>query len=135
MMIMRNTNRLIDDFKSQTMNSVWKHLNHDVYIYCTDYNVVVLCLDCCGLSEEQTYEESETLSPLIMDEGCEPRVSVVWKLAETVRHIKASLQTTNPLVNVHGVLLTEANILNTYELDGLWNEHNVTVIDCLKRLK
>ena len=157
MMIMRNTNRLIDDFKSQTMNSVWKHLNamaanyavystrlnglspflkdHDVYIYCTDYNVVVLCLDCCGLSEEQTYEESETLSPLIMDEGCEPRVSVVWKLAETVRHIKDSLQKTNPLVNVHGVLLTEANILNTYELDGLWNEHNVTVIDCLKRLK
>lgn len=151
------TNRLIDDFKKQTMDTVWKHLDamatnyavysthlnglfpflkdYDVYLYCTDSNVVVVCLDCCGHNEEQTYEESESLSSLIFAEGCEPRVSVVWKLAEAVRHIKICLQSTNPSINVHGVLLTEANILNSYELSKLWNAHNVTVIDYLKRLK
>lgn len=157
MMIMQNTNRLIDDFTRQTIDSVWKHLDamatnyavysthlnglspflkdYDVYLYCTDSNVVILCLDCCGHCEEQTYKESESLSPLILATGCEPRVSVVWKLAEAVRHIKNCLQKTNSLINVHGVLLTEANILNAYELYKLWDEHHVTVIDYLKRLK
>lgn len=70
----------------------------------------------------------------LMAEGCEPRVSVVWRLAEAVRHIKCCLQETDSLVNVYGVLLTEADILNAYELYKLWDEHDVTVIDCPLRL-
>ena len=154
---MRNTNRLIDDFKRQTKDTVWKHLDamavnyavystplnslfpflkdFDVYLYCNDTNVVVMCLDCCGYGEEQTYEESEILSSLIFSFGCEPRVSVVWKLAETVHQIEKCLQEANASINVNGVLLTEANILNSYELRKMWAANNITVIDDLKRLK
>lgn len=160
---MQNTNRLIDDFKRQTMDTVWKHLDamasnyavysthlkglspfltdYDVYLYCNDTNVVIMCLDCCGHGDRQTYKESESLSSIILEEGCEPRISVVWKLSEAVCHIKNCLQSaqagTEPKfpINVYGVLLTEADILNAHELYSLWDDHSVTVIDCLNRLK
>ena len=157
MMIMRNTNRLIDDFKNQTKNTIWKHLdamavnyavfsthlnglspfltNNDVYLYCNDTNVVVLCLDCCGTSEEQVYEESETLSSILLSADQEPRESVVWKLKEAVRLTKIRLQNTVKDINVYGVLLTEAEILNSYELYKMWDANNIMVIDDLKRLK
>lgn len=156
-MIMRNKNRLIDDFKYHTGSSIWKFLNtlaanyavysthlngllpfmtaYDVYLYCCDTNVVILCLDCCGNSEEHTYEESKTLSPLILKDGEEPRVSVVWKLAEAVRHAKDCLRVKTPDINVFGVLLTEANIFNAADLYEMWHTHQVDVIDDLKRLK
>ena len=66
-MIMRNKNRLIDDFKYQTATTIWKHLDamaanyavystylkglspflkeYDVYLYCNDTNIVIMCLD------------------------------------------------------------------------------------------
>ena len=157
MMIMRNTNRLIDDFKNQTKNTIWKHLDamavnyavfsthlnglspfltdNDVYLYCNDTNVVILCLDCCGTSEEQVYEESETLSSILLSADQEPRESVVWKLKEAVRLTKIRLQNTVKDINVYGVLLTEAEILNSYELYKMWDANNIMVIDDLKRLK
>ena len=157
MMIMRNTNRLIDDFKNQTKNTIWKHLDamavnyavfsthlnglspfltdYDVYLYCNDTNVVILCLDCCGTSEEQVYEESETLSSILLSADQEPRESVVWKLKEAVRLTKIRLQNTVKDINVYGVLLTEAEILNSYELYKMWDMNNIMVIDGLKRLK
>ena len=157
MMIMRNTNRLIDDFKNQTKNTIWKHLDamavnyavysthlnglspfltdNDVYLYCNDTNVVILCLDCCGTSEEQVYEESETLSSILLSADQEPRESVVWKLKEAVRLTKIRLQNTVKDINVYGVLLTEAEILNSYELYKMWDMNNIMVIDGLKRLK
>ena len=157
MMIMRNTNRLIDDFKNQTKNTIWKHLDamavnyavysthlnglspfltdNDVYLYCNDTNVVILCLDCCGTSEEQVYEESETLSSILLSADQEPRESVVWKLKEAVRLTKIRLQNTVKDINVYGVLLTEAEILNSYELYKMWDANNIMVIDNLKHLK
>lgn len=157
MMIMRNSNRLIDDFKNQTKNTIWKHLDamavnyavysthlnglspfltdNDVYLYCNDTNVVILCLDCCGTSEEQVYEESETLSSILLSADQEPRESVVWKLKEAVRLTKIRLQNTVKDINVYGVLLTEAEILNSYELYKMWDANNIMVIDDLKRLK
>ena len=154
---MRNTNRLIDDFKRLTKDTVWKHLDamavnyavystplnqlfpllkdFDVYLYCNDTNMVVVCLESCGRGKAQTYEESEALSSLIFSPGCEPRVSVVWKLAETVRQIEKCLHDANKSINVHGVLLTEADITNSYELSKMWAAENITVIDSLKRLK
>ena len=156
-MIMRNKNRLIDDFKYQTATTIWKHLDamaanyavystylkglspflkeYDVYLYCNDTNIVIMCLDCCGHCEEQTYEESDTLSPLILTDGEEPRASVIWKLAEAVRFAKTCLKDKFPDINIYGLLLTEANILNAYNLYELWDKHNITVIDDLKRLK
>ena len=157
MMMMRNSNRLINDFKNQTKDSVWKHLDamaanyavfsthlnglspfltdYDVYLYCNDTNVVIVCLDCCGSGEEQVYEESEALSPMLMADGCEPRVSVVNKLAEAVRQTKEQLEDSAPEVNVYGVLLTEAEIVNSYALDAIWDAHHIMVIDELRRLK
>ena len=157
MLIMRNVNRLIDDFKNQTKTTVWKlldamaanyavystHLNgyspfltdYDVYLYCNETNMVIVCLDCCGHDEEHIYEESESLSSLILSDGYEPRTSTVWKLAEAVRLTKKHLQLSKPDMRVYGVLLTEAEILNSYGLDDMWDMHNVMVIDDLARLK
>ena len=156
-MIMQNTNRLINDFKDQSADTIWKFMNamavnytvysthlkglspfltdNDVYLYCNDTNVVIVCLDRCGNDDEQVYEESLTLSSMLFDDSQEPRVSMVWKLKEAVRLAKIRLQNTTPNVNVYGVLLTEAAILNKYELYRLWDANNVMVIDDLKRLR
>lgn len=157
MLIMLNVNRLIDDFKNQTKMTIWKHLDamaanyavysthmngyspfltdYDVYLYCNDTNMVIVCLDCCGHDEEHIYEESESLSSLILSDGYEPRTSMVWKLAEAVRLTKIHLQLSKPDMRVYGVLLTEAEILNSYGLDNMWDAHNLMVIDNLTRLK
>ena len=149
---MRKEYRLINDFKKQTQTTIWKHLDamavnyavfsshlkgfapfltdFDVYLYCDNSSMVVVCLDCCGHSDEQTYDESETLSPLILSDGYEPRISKVWKLAQTVRAINNRL-----MIPVYGVLITEAEITNAYELYEMWDSNNVTVIDYMKRLK
>ena len=149
---MRKEYRLINDFKKQTQTTIWKHLDamavnyavfsshlnglppfltdFDVYLYCDNSCMVVVCLDCCGHCEEQTYEESETLSPLILSDGHEPRVSKVWKLAQTVRAINNRL-----MIPVYGLLITEADITNAYELYDMWDSNNVTTIDYMKRLK
>jgi SpoVK/Ycf46/Vps4 family AAA+-type ATPase len=39
------------------------------------------------------------------------------------------------MIPVYGVLITEADITNAYELYELWDSNNVTVIDYMKRLK
>ena len=157
MLIMRNVNRLIEDFKNQTKTTVWKHLDamaanyavysthlngyspfltdYTIYMYCNNTNMVIVCLDCCGHDEEHIYEESDSLSSLILSDGHEPRTSTVWKLAEAVRLTKIHLQLSKPDMKVYGVLLTEAEILNSYGLDDMWDAHNVMVIDDLKRLK
>lgn len=157
MMIMKNANRLIDNFKKQAKYTIWKHMNnladndavysihlnglspylmeYDIYLYCNSTNMVVVCLDSCGHSEKQTYEESETFSPLILKNGCTPRVSIVYKLAKAVRLAKERLMKANPDINVYGVLLTEAEILNAFDLDDLWDQNNVMVIDGFTRLK
>ena len=157
MMIMRNSNRLINDFKNQAKDTVWKHLDamaanyavfsthlnglspfltdYDVYLYCNDTNLVILCLDCCGTSEDQVYNESDSLSPMLLADGYEPRVSVVYKLSKAVQLTREQLRNTTPEINVYGVLLTEAEILNSYELYRMWDVNNIMVIDELRRLK
>ena len=149
---MRKEYRLINDFKEQTRKTIWKHLDamavnyavysshlkglppyltdFDVYLYCDNSCMVVVCLDCCGYNNEQIYAESETLSPLIYSEEHEPRISKVWKLAQTVRSISNQL-----MIPVYGVLMTEADITNTYELYKMWDANDVKVIDYMKRLK
>ena len=157
MLIMRKANRLINDFRKQTKTTIWKHLDamaanyavysthlnglspflmdYDVYLYCDSTNVVIVCLDCCGHCDNNVYAESETLGSLILTKGYEPRFSTVWKLAEAVRLTKIHLQLSKLDMRVYGVLLTEAEILNSYGLDDMWNAHNVMVIDDLTRLK
>ena len=157
MWIMQNTNRLIDDFKNQTKTTIWKHLDamaanytvysthlngldpflteYDVYLYCNDTNVVVVCLDCCGNGDDQIYEESESLGVFTYEEGKEPRISVVRILAEAVKLIKEVFLGYDSGIKVYGVLLTEAEILNSYKLFKMWDAADVMVIDGLRRLK
>ena len=157
MWIMQNTNRLIDDFKNQTKTTIWKHLDamaanyvvysthlngldpflneYDVYLYCNETNVVVVCLDCCGNGYDQIYEESESLGLFTYNEGDEPRVSVVRRLAEAVKLIKETRLGYDSAIKVYGVLLTEAEILNSYKLQRLWDDADVMVIDGFRRLK
>ena len=154
---MQNTNRLIDDFKNQTKTTIWKHLDamaanyvvysthlngldpflneYDVYLYCNETNVVVVCLDCCGNGDDQIYEESESLGLFTYNEGDEPRVSVVRRLAEAVKLIKETRLGYDSAIKVYGVLLTEAEILNSYKLQKLWDDADVMVIDGFRRLK
>lgn len=154
---MQNTNRLIDDFKNQTKTTIWKHLDamaanyvvysthlngldpflneYDVYLYCNETNVVVVCLDCCGNGYDQIYEESESLGLFTYNEGDEPRVSVVRRLAEAVKLIKETRLGYDSAIKVYGVLLTEAEILNSYKLQRLWDDADVMVIDGFRRLK
>lgn len=157
MWIMQNTNRLIDDFKNQTKTTIWKHLDamaanytvysthlngldpflneYDVYLYCNDTNVVVVCLDCCGNGDDQIYEESESLGVFTYEEGKEPRISVVRRLAEAVKLIKEVFLGYDSGIKVYGVLLTEAEILNSYKLFKMWDAADVMVIDGFRRLK
>ena len=148
MWIMQNTNRLIDDFKNQDamaanytvysthLNGLDPFLNeYDVYLYCNDTNVVVVCLDCCGNGDDQIYEESESLGVFTYEEGKEPRISVVRRLAEAVKLIKEVFLGYDSGIKVYGVLLTEAEILNSYKLFKMWDAADVMVIDGLRRLK
>ena len=154
---MQNTNRLIDDFKNQTKTTIWKHLDamaanyvvysthlngldpflneYNVYLYCNETNVVVVCLDCCGNGDDQIYEESESLGLFTYNEGDEPRVSVVRRLAEAVKLIKETRLGYDSGIKVYGVLLTEAEILNSYKLFKMWDAADVMVIDGFRRLK
>ena len=108
---------------------------NDVYVYAYPGALVVMCLDCCGSGEEQTYMESEVVGPFIYRAGCEPRVSMVGRLADAMKLMKARLQASGTDAEVYGVLLTEATILNADELEERWDAQNLMVIDGLKRLK
>ncbi len=154
---MMNENRLIDDFWKQTKTTIWKHMdamavnyavysNHlkgfapfltdkDVYIYANTKNVVVVCVDCCGHSDEQIYEESEQLDMLIYSSGFELRESMVWKLVETKNMIKNRLSNSGYEMDVYGVLLTEASITNADELEDMWDEYKIKVIEGFSSLK
>ena len=154
---MMNENRLIDDFWKQTKTTIWKHMdamavnyavysNHlkgfapfltdkDVYIYANTKNVVVVCVDSCGHSDEQIYEESEQLDMLIYSAGFELRESMVWKLVETKNMIKNRLSNSGYEMDVYGVLLTEASITNADELEDMWNEYKIKVIEGFSSLK
>lgn len=150
-------NRLISDFRNQTSSTIWKYLDmmsknfavystwmygyrpslpeNDVYVYAYPGALVVVCLDCCGNGEEQTYMESDVVGPFIYRAGCEPRVSIVGRLAEAMKLMTARLQASGTDAEVYGVLLTEATILNADELEERWDAQNLMVIDGLKRLK
>ena len=154
---MMNENRLIEDFWKQTKTTIWKHMdamavnyavysNHlrgfapfltdkDVYIYANTKNVVVVCVDSCGHSDEQIYEESEQLDMLIYSAGFELRESMVWKLVETKNIIKNRLSNSGYEMDVYGVLLTEASITNADELEDMWNEYKIKVIEGFSSLK
>ena len=148
---MLNANRLINDFRKQTKTTIWRHMkamavnyavysnhlkgmspfltNKDIYVYINTTNMVVVCLDCNKRCEKRTYEESEDMDAIIYRTGCEPRESVVWKLKETMRIMKARLNSCPNDIEIYGVLMTEADITNADELEDYWEANNIKVIE------
>ena len=151
------TNGLIEGIKKQTRNTVWKHLDalaadsavysthlkglspfltdYDVYMYCNDTSVVIVCLDCCGHGVKSIYDESKDLSAVILSDDQDPRLSVVWQVAKAVDLVKNVFEKFIPDFDVYGLLLTEANIFNVYPLEQMWDVHLVRVIDDFRRLR
>ena len=151
------TNGLIEGIKKQTRNTVWKHLDdlaadsavysthlkglspfltdYDVYMYCNDTSVVIVCLDCCGHGVKSIYDESKDLSAVILSDDQAPRLSVVWQVAKAVDLVKNVFEKFVPNFDVYGLLLTEANIFNVYPLEQMWDVHHVRVIDDFRRLR
>ena len=154
---MTNLNRLIDDFKRQTKSTIWKHMDamavnyavyskrqkgfaplihdNDVYIYINQTNIVVVCIDCCKDGEEMSYMESEGIDMIIYHPGCKLRESMVWKLKETIQAIRTRMQIREVTMEVYGVLLSEATIINAEYLEDMWERNNIKVIDGFKTLK
>lgn len=150
-------NGLIEGIKKQKRNTIWKHLNaiaadtavysthlkglspfltdYDVYLYCNDASVVIVCLDCCGHGVKSIYDESKDLSAVILSDDQAPRLSVVWQVAKAVDLVKNVFEKFIPDFDVYGLLLTEANIFNVYPLEQMWDVHHVRVIDDFRRLR
>ena len=155
-MIMRNTNRLIDDFWKQTGATIWKHMRsmavnyavysnrlkgiapfltgYDVYFYVREEAMVLVCVD-CNKRGKRSYEESDGLNAMIYRRGCDPQESMVWKLQETLCVLKRRLVECEFNVEVYGILLTEAEITNADEMEERWDENHIKVIDGMTHLR
>ena len=154
---MFKSNRLINDFRKQEKYSIWKHMEamavnyavysvskigmephltgKDVYVYCNEENLVVVCVDCYREKVKPTYEESESVEPLILQPGQEPRDSMVWKLKETMRLMRRRLEYLHYDLNVYGVLLTEAKITNAEDLEDVWKANHIKVFEGFRDLR
>ena len=151
MMMMRNKNRLIKDFQKQTKTTIWKHMeamavnyavysnrlkgfapfmnDDDVYFYCDSTNMVIVCIDCYDNFYDRTCVESVDMEPIVYHPGCEPHEGRVWKLKETMQIVKERLRKQHIVLNVYGVMLTEAKIANAEELELVWEFNDMKVID------
>lgn len=155
--IMFKSNRLINDFRKQEKYSIWKHIEamavnyavysvsllgvepyltgKNVYVYANEENLVVVCVDSYLEKVKPTYEEGDSIEPIILQHGQVPRDSVVWKLKETMRLMQRRLILCRFDLNVYGVLLTEANITNADDLDDMWKANHIKVFEGFKDLR
>ena len=154
---MKTGNRLINRFRKQNNDTIWDFLdgladrkdvyserlygisphlskNKNTYIYVHNTCVVVVFMDPCGALNELADEEMfNDESPLYFTEKSH-RVSPVWKLSGAIDKVKDNLETFNISKPVWGVLLTESNIINVFDMEDVWEEMGITVIDELENL-
>ena len=148
--MIRNLNRLINDFRNQTYLTIWKHMNAmavnyavysnrikgfapylyncDIYIYADSINMVVVCVDSNKHRQKQCYDQTQNIDMMIYEPGCEPRESTVWKLKETLEIMKGRLENALANLNVYGILITEDAINNAFELEDDWEKNHIKVI-------
>ena len=154
---MLKSNRLINDFRKQEKYSIWKHIEamavnyavysdfrigvepyltgKDVYVYGNEENLVVVCVDCYQEKLKPSYAEGESIEPVILHHGQEPRDSMVWKLKKTMRLMQRRLSLCRFDLNVYGILLTEAKITNADDLEDMWKANHIKVFEGFKDLK
>ena len=149
---------MIDDFRKQTNETILEYLdrlgvNHTVYsthlkgyepylaernvfIYIHATNMVVVCFDLCGNKEEIADEEtSYDLNTPEYYSYNGSRTSPVWQLSEAMKEMANRTIQVFPPIDIHGVLLSESNILNAKDMKGKWSAMNITVFDGLKGLR
>lgn len=144
-------NKLITEFKKQNRDTIWQHLeslasdrkvysdsmkgihpylrNNTLFIYAAHKSLVVVCLDNCPTKEELADEEPFNLEdPLYFSENSH-RVSPVWQLSETINLIRKKMAEGRNNWPILGVLLTESTIINAKDMQDVWDEMDVKVID------
>ena len=155
---MSMANRLIENFKKQTKNSILEHMDKlavnntvysthfkgyephlkekNIFIYIHASSMVVVCFDLCGQIEEIAEEESPYCvgrPEYYSSKG--PRISPIYRLSESIKKMKNRLNAINPPMEIYGVLLSESNILNAEDMKDIWDMMNIIVIDNLKNLR
>ena len=158
-MIMRNISklkRLISGFKRQNRLTIQSHLdtmaedpavysehlkgmgpylkNNDIYLYIDRLCMVVVCLDNCVNKDELADEDSFNGENPLYFTASSYRISPVWQLSETMKLIDQKLKEAEISMRMMGVLLSESIFCNAKDMDEIWEEKNVTVIDNLEGL-
>ena len=153
----RSRYQLINGFKKQDRQSIWRHLDtlsNDptvyseqlagigphlsdgrLYIYIDHSCLVLVCLDDSSNQDELADEEKFCDKAPRYFTANSSRISPVWQLSETLKLISQKLEENNLLYRLRGVLLSESNFFNADTVRPIWEEQDVTVIDNLKGLK
>ncbi len=153
----RSRYQLINGFKKQDRQSIWRHLDtlsNDptvyseqlagigphlsdgrLYIYIDHSCLVLVCLDDSSNQDELADEEKFCDRAPRYFTANSSRISPVWQLSETLKLISQKLEENNLLYRLRGVLLSESNFFNADKVRPIWEEQDVTVIDNLKGLK
>ena len=145
-------NNLIKKFKKQNRDTIWEYMeslarnNRKVYsdclpgikpylegntcfVYVIPTSVVVVCLDKCSpmeeVADEAPFHDEE---PRYFSDD-DYRTSPVWKLSETIKQIKKEIAVGHNYWPILGVLVTESTILNADDMQDVWDEMNIKVID------
>ena len=149
---------LIDDFRKQTRETILDYMdrlgvNHTVYsthlkgyepdlkdknvfLYIHAKSLVVVCFDLCGNREEIADEGDPydvDMPEYYSYKGS--RTSPVCQLSDAMKEMDRRAINIFPPVDIHGVLLSESNILNAKDMKDKWGSMNITVIDGLKGLR
>jgi len=152
------TMALIDVFRKQTKETILDHMdrlgvNHAIYsthlkgyepdladknvfLYIHAKSMVVVCFDLCG-NREEIADEQDPYDLNIPEYYSynKSRTSPVWQLSEAMKEMDHRTVNIFPPVDIHGVLLSESNILNAKDMKDKWDSMNITVIDGLKGLR
>lgn len=143
--------KLIKDFKKQNKETLSDYLNKIVnnpavysdrqkgikpympenafFFYAVQGTLVMACIDKCTPKDELADEERfHDEDPQYFTEDSH-RTSPVWQLSETIKLVKQKLEEFGNPWSVWGVLISESRFFNSDDMQDIWDEMNVTVID------
>ena len=149
---------LIDDFRKQTRETILDYMDRlgvnqivysthlkgyepdladkNVFLYIHAKSMVVVCFDLCGNREEIADEGDPydvDMPEYYSYKGS--RTSPVCQLSDAMKEMDRRAINIFPPIEIHGVLLSESNILNARDMKDKWRAMNITVIDGLKTLR
>ncbi|MBO4565286.1 MAG: AAA family ATPase [Bacteroidaceae bacterium] len=148
--------RLISGFKRQNRLTIQSHLDtmaedpavysehlkgigpylkdNDIYLYIDHMCMVVVCLDKYENKDELADEDSYNGENPLYFTASSYRISPVWQLSETMKLIEQKLKEAAISLKMQGVLLSGSIFSNAEDMERIWKEKNVTVIDHLDGL-